>query len=244
MFWVEIGAKRPNYGQHRAVRWHRTVQSDTVFSNRPYLHRIVRRITVRYRNYGQESWSTAYLDKPAQDTRIAGMEKERNKDVLTWPGFRDTFMRRLHTSVTNVCRYLANSSSFISMNCVQAGSTKHTGLWTQRGWEQKVQPFNFMDCPQAGSMTHRSVDAKRVRAENPAVQFHGLPASRFNDTHVCECRGWKRKTQPQRRAQMASKSLFTSTWTAHMHRGYNDKHVRERDTVSRRILQWDAGYLG
>jgi len=34
---------------------HRTVRSDTVFSNRPYLHRIVRRITVRYRNYGQES---------------------------------------------------------------------------------------------------------------------------------------------------------------------------------------------
>jgi len=55
MFWVEIGAKRPNYGQHRAVRWHRTVRSDTVFSNGPYLHRIVRRITVRYRNYGQES---------------------------------------------------------------------------------------------------------------------------------------------------------------------------------------------
>ena len=48
MFWAEIGAKRPNYGQHRAVRWHRTVRSDTVFSNRPYLHRIVRRITVRY----------------------------------------------------------------------------------------------------------------------------------------------------------------------------------------------------
>ena len=47
MFWVEIGAKRPNYGQHRAVRWHRTVRSDTVFLNRPYLHRIVRRITVR-----------------------------------------------------------------------------------------------------------------------------------------------------------------------------------------------------
>ena len=64
MFWVKIGAKRPNYGQHRSVRWHRTVRSDTVFANRPYLHRIVRRITVRYRNYGQESWSTAYLDKP------------------------------------------------------------------------------------------------------------------------------------------------------------------------------------
>jgi hypothetical protein len=34
MFWAEIGAKRPNYGQNRAVRWHRTVRSDTVFSNR------------------------------------------------------------------------------------------------------------------------------------------------------------------------------------------------------------------
>ena len=55
MFWVEIGAKRPIYGQHRAVWWHRTVRSDTVFSNRPYLHRIVWRITVRYCNYGQES---------------------------------------------------------------------------------------------------------------------------------------------------------------------------------------------
>jgi len=70
MFWVEIGAKRPNYGQHRAVWWHRTVRSETVFSNRPYLHHIVRRITVQYRKYGQESSSTACLDKPDEDAFV------------------------------------------------------------------------------------------------------------------------------------------------------------------------------
>ena len=78
MFWVEIGAKRPNYGQHRAVRWHRTVRSDTVFSNRPYLHRIVRRITVRYRKYGQESQRTVYLDRPAYNIRTHALTHTRS----------------------------------------------------------------------------------------------------------------------------------------------------------------------
>mmetsp|Transcript_13893 Transcript_13893/g.37573 ORF Transcript_13893/g.37573 Transcript_13893/m.37573 type:complete len:395 (-) Transcript_13893:226-1410(-) len=35
---------------------------------------------------------------------------------LSCPGLRVTFISKLHTSVTKVCRYLANSSSFISMN--------------------------------------------------------------------------------------------------------------------------------
>jgi hypothetical protein len=30
MFWTEIGAKRPNYGQNCTVRWHRLVRSATV----------------------------------------------------------------------------------------------------------------------------------------------------------------------------------------------------------------------
>ena len=64
MFWAGIGAKWPTYGQNVLYGGHRTVRSDTVFSNSLYLHRIVRCITVRYRNYGQESRSTAFLDKP------------------------------------------------------------------------------------------------------------------------------------------------------------------------------------
>jgi hypothetical protein len=30
MFWADFGAKRPNQGLNRAVRWHRLVRSDTV----------------------------------------------------------------------------------------------------------------------------------------------------------------------------------------------------------------------
>ena len=66
--WAEIGAIRPNYGQTRTVRWHRAVWSDTVFSKRPYQHRIVRRMKVRSRDYGQKN--TAYLDKPEHITGI------------------------------------------------------------------------------------------------------------------------------------------------------------------------------
>jgi hypothetical protein len=51
----EFVALRPCTARPYKYGGHRTVRSDTVFSNRPYLHRIVRRITVRYRNYGQES---------------------------------------------------------------------------------------------------------------------------------------------------------------------------------------------
>ena len=56
--WAEIGAKRPNYGLNCTVR------SDTLFSNRLYLHCIVRRIMVRYCNLRSRIWSTAYFDKP------------------------------------------------------------------------------------------------------------------------------------------------------------------------------------
>jgi hypothetical protein len=65
---LKIGVKRPNYGQIVQVRWHYTVLSDTVFSNWPYLHRNLWRITVLYHKYSQESRSTAYLDKPGPDT--------------------------------------------------------------------------------------------------------------------------------------------------------------------------------
>jgi hypothetical protein len=62
---------RCTVAQWHGVRWHRTVRSDTVNLNWPYLHHIVWHTTVRYRDYGQESRSTAYLDKP---------------DVYTHPG--------------------------------------------------------------------------------------------------------------------------------------------------------------
>jgi hypothetical protein len=52
MFRAGIGAKRPNNGQSRTVRCHR---------------RIVRCMTVPYRNYSWESKSKAYLNKPGQN---------------------------------------------------------------------------------------------------------------------------------------------------------------------------------
>ena len=59
LFSAEIGAKRSINGQNRTVRWHRLVQSDTVFLADRNLDRTVRDNYGRYRNYGPKSNFTA-----------------------------------------------------------------------------------------------------------------------------------------------------------------------------------------
>jgi hypothetical protein len=45
MLWAEIGAKRPNYGQNRTVRWHRPCTVRTV----PFKHTVLASHTVQIR---------------------------------------------------------------------------------------------------------------------------------------------------------------------------------------------------
>ena len=59
MFWVEIGAKQPNYGQSHTVWWHRLVRSDTVILADRNLDRTVQGNYSRYCNYSPNSNFTA-----------------------------------------------------------------------------------------------------------------------------------------------------------------------------------------